>query len=339
MKAGRTSIAVVIPCYNVGEPLLTLIPRIGDLVSQIFVVDDRCPKQTGHIVEQTCSDPRVMVLYHKVNQGVGGAVITGYRQALIDNATIVVKIDGDGQMDPADIPILVAPILNAECDYAKGNRLYDSQSFEGMPAVRLFGNAALSFVNKVTSGYWDVMDPTNGYTAIHRSALEKLPLDRLDKGFFFESDMLFRLNVARAVVLDVPIPARYGNEVSNLRPFRVLRQFPAKFAKRFLKRVFYNYFVRDFNIASLNMILGFGLSLFGFVYGAYHWYQSIDSGIPASSGTVMIAALPLVFGFQFLLSALNFDVANVPRRPLQRHGSWIRSLPNPLDSKTNSPIN
>ena len=241
-------------------------------------------------------------------------------------------------MDPADIPVLVAPILNAECDYAKGNRLYDSQSFEGMPPVRLFGNAALSFINKVTSGYWDVMDPTNGYTAIHKSALERLPLDRLDKGFFFESDMLFRLNVARAVVLDVPIPARYGNEVSNLRAVRVLRQFPAKFAKRFLKRVFYNYFVRDFNIASLNMILGAALSLFGFSYGAYHWYRSIDSGIPASSGTVMIAALPLVFGFQFLLSALNFDVTNVPRRPLQRHGSWIRSLPNSVHSKTNGPI-
>lgn len=324
-------VAVVIPCYNVGETILELIPRIGPAVSRIIVVDDGCPQNTGRIVEQRCSDPRVVVLFHQINQGVGAAVVSGYQRALSDNAIITVKLDGDGQMDPADIPALIAPILNIECDYTKGNRLYDSRSFEGMPAVRLFGNAVLSFINKAASGYWDVMDPTNGFTAIHRSALEKLPLDRLDKGFFFESDMLFRLNVARAVVLDVPLPARYGDEVSNLRPFRILRQFPSKFVSRLVKRVFYNYFVRDFNIASLNMVLGSALFAFGSVYGGYHWYRSIDTGVAASSGTVMIAALPLVFGFQFLLSALNFDVANLPRKPLQRTSRPRPSRSDPRD--------
>ena len=328
MNPNDPSIAVVIPCYKVGESILGLIARIGDAVAHIIVVDDGCPLRTGDIVKKRCPDPRVTVLYHESNRGVGAAVVTGYGSALTLGAAIAVKLDGDGQMDPADIPSLVAPILNGECDYAKGNRLYDSQSFEGMPLVRLIGNAALSFVSKAASGYWDIMDPANGFTAIHRCALKEIPLDRIDAGFFFESDMLFRLNVARAVVLDVPLPAHYGQEISNLRPLKILRQFPAKFAARFFKRILYNYFVRDFNIASLNMVLGLMLSGFGVLYGAYHWYRSIDTGIAASSGTVMVAALPLVFGFQFLLSALNFDVTNLPRRPLQR-AAGLTSLKQP----------
>lgn len=312
------SVAVVIPCYNVGGRILDLIPRIGNMVFRIIIVDDGCPIRTGQIVQTSCTDPRVVTIFHGTNQGVGAAVVTGYRRALADGAVITVKLDGDGQMDPTDIPTLIAPVLHGECDYAKGNRLYDSRSFEGMPAIRLFGNAALSFINKAVSGYWDVMDPTNGFTAIHKAALENIPLDRIEPEFFFESDMLFRLNVARAVVLDVPLPARYGNEVSNLRPLRILRQFPLKFLARFFKRIFYNYFVRDFNVASLNLIFGSALTMFGVTYGGYHWYRSIDSGIAASSGTVMVAALPLVFGFQLFLSALNFDVSNLPRRPLQR---------------------
>lgn len=330
METNGISVAVVIPCYKIGDRILDLIPRIGNTIFRIIVVDDGCPMRTGHIVQALCTDPRVAVIFHPTNQGVGAAVVTGYRRALADGAAIAVKLDGDGQMDPADIPALIAPIMHGECDYAKGNRLYDSQSFEGMPAIRLFGNAALSFINKAASGYWDVMDPTNGFTAIHKAALEKIPLDRIESGFFFESDMLFRLNVARAVVLDVPLPARYGNEVSNLRPLRILRQFPLKFLARFFKRIFYNYFVRDFNVASLNLVLGSILTVFGISYGGYHWYQSIASGVAASSGTVMVAALPLVFGFQLFLSALNFDVSNLPRRPLQRivNAKSLSSKPN-----------
>ena len=208
MSGEGARVAVVIPCYRVRRYILDVIRGIGPDVSAIFVVDDACPEQTAALIRQECTDGRVKVLTHAENQGVGGAMITGYKAALADGADVVVKIDGDGQMDPALIPRLIQPIVGGDADYTKGNRFYDLAFLRAMPKARLFGNAMLSFVNKMASGYWDIMDPTNGYSAIHRTALATLPLEKLDRGYFFESDMLFRLYTIRAVVRDVPMPAR-----------------------------------------------------------------------------------------------------------------------------------
>lgn len=198
-------IAVVIPSYRVKGHILSVIGKIGPTVHKVYVIDDCCPEGTGDFVLQNNSDSRVTVIKHQDNQGVGGAVMTGYLAALKDNIDIVVKIDGDDQMEPSLIPDFTAPIIAGEADYTKGNRFFNLDNIAAMPKIRIFGNAVLSFMTKLSSGYWDIFDPTNGYTAIHTDAIKHLPLNKISKRYFFESDILFRLNTLKAVVVDVPM--------------------------------------------------------------------------------------------------------------------------------------
>lgn len=311
-------IAVVIPCYKVTSHILELLSIISSEVSRIYVVDDACPVGSGRLVEAQCSDPRVKVIYHAENLGVGGAVMTGYQAAIDDGMDVIVKLDGDGQMDPALIPEFVAPILAGEADYTKGNRFYDLEKVRAMPGVRLFGNAVLSFLTKLSSGYWNLFDPTNGYTAIHAEAAKHLPFDKIAKRYFFESDMLFRLNTLRAVVMDVSMQAKYGEEVSNLKVSRIIGEFLFKHIRNFGKRIFYNYYLRDMSLASLELPLGILMLAFGIIFGGWHWYLSSFQGEPSSAGTVMLAALPALMGFQLILAFIGYDIFAVPKRPLHR---------------------
>lgn len=309
-------IAVAIPCYRVRDHVLDVIARVPAQVERIYVVDDQCPEQSGQLVQERCTDPRVTVLRHDQNQGVGGAVTTAYRAALDAGMDIVIKIDGDGQMDPALIPHLTRPILRGKADYTKGNRFYRPESLAGMPGIRLFGNAALSFINKLSTGYWPLMDPTNGYTAIHTSVLRRMPLHKLDRRYFFESDMLYQLGTMRAVVRDVPMDAVYAGEQSSQRVSRVLPEFLVKHLVRFFKRYVYLYLLRDFNLGSLYSIAGVLLLAGGTVFGLANWVHGAMVGQPASSGTVMLAALPVLVGIQFLIAFLHYDVSHLPTEPL-----------------------
>jgi dolichol-phosphate mannosyltransferase len=258
------------------------------------------------------------VIAHEVNQGVGGAVISGYQAALRDSHDIVVKIDGDGQMDPALLEGFVSPILDGRADYTKGNRFHRLRNVRRMPPVRLFGNAVLSFMTKISSGYWQVFDPTNGYTACHRSALRELDMESLSKRYFFESDMLFQLNQARAVVLDIPMVARYEDEPSSLSPARIIAPFMRGHLRNTLKRLFGSYFLRGFSVASVELTISVLALGFGMTYGTYAWWDAYNHDRVATAGTVMLAALPLILGTQLLLSWLHFDVSSEPRTPLQR---------------------
>ena len=309
-------IAVVVPCYGVRRHILGVLGAIGPEVAAIYVVDDACPENTGQHVTASSSDPRVRVLVNEANLGVGGATMRGYAAAMADGMDILVKLDGDGQMDPARIPALVRPILEGRADYAKGNRFFNLDDVSAMPTVRLIGNSLLSLVNKVSSGYWDVVDPTNGFTALHATVCRALPLDKVARDYFFESDVLFRLATVRAVVADVPMPARYGEEKSHLRVSHAAATFPGRYLVRAVKRLFYCYFLRDFNAGTVQLVAGFLLAAFGAAFGGYHWLQSVESGIPATAGTIMVAALPVLLGGQLLIAALNYDIANVPQRPL-----------------------
>ncbi len=311
-------IAAVIPCFRVKRHVQGVLAGIPPLVGAIYVVDDACPEKSGDLVEGTCGDPRVRVLRHERNQGVGGATITGYRAALADGARVVVRLDGDGQMDPAQIPFLVRPILEGEADYTKGNRFFELEGLASMPRLRLLGNSLLSFANKLSSGYWNVFDANNGFTAIHAEVLRRLPLGRLAPGWFFESDLLFRLGTLRAVVLDVPMPARYGDEQSSLVIRRVVRAFAWRHAVNTAKRIFYGYYLRDFNIASIEIALGIPLIGFGTWVGVMRWLEGSLRNVPATSGTVMLAALPVIIGMQLLLGFLNYDMQHVPRDVLHR---------------------
>jgi dolichol-phosphate mannosyltransferase len=311
-------VAVVIPCFRVKKHVVDVIKSIGDEVSIIVAVDDCCPEGTADHIESTLSDSRLRVIRHTENQGVGGATISGYKHALLEGADIVVKIDGDGQMDPALLPSLIKPILKGKADYCKGSRFFDLESLASMPRLRLLGNSILSFVNKVSSGYWDVMDPTNGFTAIHRVALTQLPLSKLSNRYFFESDMLFRLGTVRAVVCDRPMSAKYDDEESSLSIAKVMFEFPSLYLRCFFKRVFYSYFLRDFNGASMQLLLGIFLMGFGGVWGVSKWIEAMSLNVASTSGTVMLAGLPIILGFQLLLSAIQFDMTNVPRESLQQ---------------------
>jgi glycosyltransferase involved in cell wall biosynthesis len=325
---GIVRIAVVIPCYKVSQHILAVISGLGPEVTSIYVIDDKCPEDSGKRVETLCMDPRVKVLFNNSNLGVGGSVMCGYQAAVTDGADVIVKVDGDGQMDSAMLPRLVAPILRGHADYAKGNRFYDLSGIRSMPMLRVIGNSVLSFMAKLSTGYWGLFDPANGYTAIHANVAAHLPRNRISQRYFFETDMLFRLNILRAVVVDIPMEARYGNEVSNLKELPIAFEFTIKHLRNFLKRIFYNYFLRDMSIASLELVSGTALLAFGVVFGAMHWARSLAENTVAPTGVVMLAALPVLVGLQLLLAFLGFDMANVPKRPV--HGD----LPNPVESGT-----
>lgn len=306
-------IAVVIPTYKVSNHIVSVLAEIGPEVTAIYVIDDACPEKSGALVEKKNSDKRVKVIFNSQNLGVGGATVNGYRAALDGGADIVVKVDGDGQMNPKAIPDLIQPILEGNADYTKGNRFDSLAGLSQMPGIRVLGNGALSLMTKFSTGYWNITDPTNGFTAIHSQILAKLPLEMISKRFFFESDMLFRLSVIKAVVWDVAMDARYGSEKSNLSIFKSLLEFPWKHIKNFHKRIFYNYYLRDMSAASLELPLGVGLGWFGFIFGVTKFAESVESGMPATAGTVMLSAVPVILGFQLVLAFLSYDIASVPK--------------------------
>ena len=310
----ENNISVVIPSYKVINHILDVIDGIGPEVRRIYVVDDCCPEGTGAFVQRSSKDSRVVVIFHKENQGVGGAVMTGYQAAIDDGMEVIVKVDGDGQMDPELIPLFIAPILAGEADYTKGNRFFDLEEIRAMPKIRLFGNAALSFMTKISSGYWNLFDPTNGYTAIHRDVARHLPFNKISRRYFFETDILFRLNILRAVVVDIPMDAKYGDEVSNLKISKVVGEFFVKHVRNFSKRIFYNYYLRDMSLASIELPVGLILFLFGLFFGLTHWWYSVDLGVPSSAGTVMLSALPVIVGLQLILAFLGHDISSVPDR-------------------------
>jgi dolichol-phosphate mannosyltransferase len=321
MKIGP-HLAVVIPCFRSRSSILNVLSAISAEVSFVYVIDDCCPDYTGAFVEAECKDDRVKVIYNEENLGVGGAVIKGYRAALAAGAEVVVKIDSDGQMDPALIPSFALPVLNGHADYTKGNRFYNLEDLTSMPPIRVFGNAVLSLFSKVSTGYWNIFDPTNGYTAISRKVLQHLPLNKISNRFFFESDMLFRLAILRAVILDVPMRSVYGQEVSNLKIRKVLGPFLWSHVKNFFKRLFYNYYLRDMSIASFELPIGVLLLIFGVSYGAWCWYTAIDSGVSTPFGTVSLIMLVIILSVQFILAFLQYDISTVPKIPISK------SLPN-----------
>lgn len=310
----KKKIAVVIPCYKVRAMILQLLPRIGSEVDCIYLVDDHCPEFSGQFAYSNYFDPRLTLIQRDENGGVGAAVVDGYRAAINDGYDLVVKVDGDNQMDPSLIPQFLYPIIKDQADYTKGNRFFNIDGLKKMPISRLIGNAGLSFITKFSSGYWDIFDPTNGFTAVKVDVLARVNLDKLSKRFFFESDMLFRLNLAGAVVKDIPMSAVYGEEVSNLRISKVFFEFLGKNIRNTFKRLVYKYFLRDMSIASLELLVGIFLMVFGGIFGVIKWFQSAASNIPSTAGTVMLSGICVILGVQLILSFLSYDIHSTPRR-------------------------
>jgi dolichol-phosphate mannosyltransferase len=317
-------IAVVIPAYRAAATILPVISAIGPEIGLIVVVDDGCPEGTALSVAKSCPDSRVVALMHGDNRGVGAAFLTGMRYAIERGADIIVKIDADGQMDPSQVPALIHPIAGGQADYVKGDRFFFLTNARSMPKARLFGNLALSFMAKLSSGYWTIMDPTNGFFAIQARVAELLDDERIAKRFFFETDLLFHLGLIRAKVVEFPMRASYGDEVSSLRISQQLAPFLAGHLRNTLRRILYRYFFREFSLASIQLVAGAALFGFGLMFGLYHWWSAPpDQLVP--TGTIMIAALTFLIGFQLLLSFLNYDISASPREPLHPFLSRARS--------------
>jgi glycosyltransferase involved in cell wall biosynthesis len=310
-------IAVVVPAYEAERAIAQVLASIPRIVRTVIVVADGCRDGTVDVVRDVSRvDPRVVLEVHEQNRGVGAATRTGYVRALALGADVVVKMDADGQMDPDYLPNLVLPIVLGQADYAKGNRFLRPRSLRQMPRLRMVGNVALSFMSKISSGYWNVLDPTNGYTAISREALSLMDLEGVDERYFFESSMLVQLGLIRAVVADVPLPSRYGDEESHLSLAHSVVSFTVKHTRYFVWRMVYRYLLTDFSPVSLLLLTSVPLTLFGTVFGMRSWLRSVLYAVPATAGTVMLAAFTTAGGLLCLLQAMIYDIMSVPQRPI-----------------------
>src|SRR5688500_7296616 len=312
------AVAVVIPSFRAAATIGAVLRDIGPEVGQIYVVDDGCPDSTGERALRDNRDPRVVVLRNQRNLGVGGAMKRGYARALADGAEIVVKLDADGQMDPRHIRRLIAPLVAGEADYAKGNRFAPARlmpsdsaprALSAMPPSRRAGNMVLSVLHKAATGYWRIGDPANGYTAIHARALERIGIEALADCFFFETDMLFRLNLIDAVVADVALPACYPGSGSSLRLRRVAPRFAIMTAGRCVRRLRARYFAGAWNLGSVK--LASAMAMIAAAAGLAGW-----QGIGALSGVRAVgapeaAATCLLLGLALLAAAGRYDARKI----------------------------
>ena len=300
-------IAVAIPCYKVEQHLEQVVLGLPLFVDTVLLIDDHSPDGTPALVDRLAvTDPRILAVHHATNQGVGGAMKTAFRKAIQLEADVVVKLDGDGQMDPTYIQPLVEALTEAE--FAKGNRLFDRQMLRRMPAVRRMGNMGIGFMVKAASGYWNVSDPVNGFFAIRTSTLQRMDMARVADRYFFESSMLIEMHYAGARIAEVPMPAIYGDEKSNLNIGKTLLTFPPRLVGAWVRRLHLSYFVYDFNICSLYILIGLPCFLFGLVFGLCNWIHYASISCPSPTGTIMVAVLTMILGFQMLLAAAQYDI-------------------------------
>lgn len=310
------TIAVVIPAYRVATKIAEVIARVPAFVRHVIVVDDASPDDLRAALAAV-NDPRLVVLRHDANRGVGGAMKTGYARAIELGADVVAKIDGDGQMDPGLLEQFIAPLAAGEADIAKGNRFHDLSLIRRMPFVRRVGNLALSFLVKLASGYWSVFDPCNGYVACRADLLRRISFTRLDDRYFFEISLLCEAYLAGAVLRDLPMAPVYADETSSLSPVASVPRFSFKLVGRAIYRVVMRYFMRDFDVVSLFVVSGVPALVFGAAWSGWHWWRSAQLGVATPTGTVMIGVLAIVLGFQLVLQAVVLDVANEPGRRRQ----------------------
>lgn len=310
----KPSVHVVIPAFKVASHIQAVLDGIGPEVERVWVVDDACPDRSGEVAEKGSKDPRLAVVRNPTNLGVGGATREGMQRALDEGADVIVKIDGDGQMDPSRIGELINPLLLDQADYSKGNRFFSPTSLRAMPPIRILGNAVLSFWSKISSGYWSVNDPTNGYVAISSFMAKSIDLEKLNNRYFFESDLLYRLRLSNARIRDIPMDAIYGEEKSNLRIWKVLVTFPLLHLRNTLARIFYQYYLREWSIASLELPLGLGLVVSGGFLGISSYASAVASNQGVTAGQISVSSLMIILGVQLLLSFVAYDIASEPRK-------------------------
>jgi glycosyltransferase involved in cell wall biosynthesis len=290
--------------------IATVISTMPDYVDHIVIVDDCSPDGTSDVV-RSIHDDRVTLIRHEVNQGVGGAIITGHRKALEMGADINVIMAGDAQMDPQYLPDLLDPIVEQGYEFTKANRFYSRTGYSTMPFMRAAGSIALSFATKVASGYWNLFDPQNGYTALKRSALNRLPLDRVARSYAFENDLLIWLNIVNARAKDVSVPALYGEEVSTMNLRKVTWTIGSLLVTGFWRRMLRKHVLQSFSAVALLFFTGLALVTFGALVGVWVLYETLGPPV-ATTGSVLLSVGPLLTGIHMLVNALMLDIQSTP---------------------------
>jgi dolichol-phosphate mannosyltransferase len=317
-------VVAVIPAYRAARTLRRVVGRVLAVVDAVVVVDDCCPERSGATV---VADSRTRIVVHERNRGVGGATKTGIEQALAWGAEYIVKIDADDQMDPTFVPQMIDALERyPEVDLVKGNRFADPATLRTMPVARLIGNVGVTLLVKFSSGYWTIVDPSNGFIALRATAITAEDLRALAERYFFEIDLLCTLGLQRRVIAELEMPAIYPEDSrSSLSIPNVMFSFPPKLLARYVRRLLINYFVVELNVGSLCALAGIPLLLFAIVFGGHEWAVSVSSGISRPTGTIILALLSFMIGFQLSLQALLYDVQSSTRtlklRSTRRRGA------------------
>jgi glycosyltransferase involved in cell wall biosynthesis len=304
------NIAVVVPAYNEELLIGTTLQGIPDFVDKIVVIDDCSPDQTSALVQEIAAQQpeRICLIRHETNEGVGGAIATGYKWCRDNGVDIAVVMAGDNQMDPADLPDLLEPVINNRADYAKGNRLFTGDAWNQIPRVRYLGNSMLSLLTKIASGYWHVADSQSGYTAINRKALRRIDWDQMYKKYGQPNDLLVRLNIYNFRVVDVPVQPVYNvGEKSGIRPMLIIPKMSLLLLRLFIYRMVQKYVIRDFHPLIFFYALGLTLFPLGFLLGLYLLLYRFAIGPVAATSALFVVFL-FVSGLQSLFFAMWFDM-------------------------------
>lgn len=307
----RNKIAVVIPYYKASKHIIDVVSKLPDVVDEVYIVDDCSPEELPKV--ELKKYDKVKVLKTQTNLGVGGATKVGFQYAIQNEVDIVVKLDADDQMDASYIPALITSLTTNKTYYAKGNRFRDFKALKQMPFFRKLGNLILSFLTKAATGYWNNFDPTNGFFAIRTDMLKLLNFENISNRYYFETSLIAELYFQNAEIKDVSMPAIYGNEKSNMALWKMPAVFLPKLFKTFIKRILKTYYIYDFNISSIYILLGLPLFLFGVIYGIYVWWFYSHQSIFAPTGTIMLVTLTIILGFQMLLQAIHYDILKAPK--------------------------
>jgi len=303
------TVAVIVPAYNEEKLIGKVLKAVPSFIDHIVVVDDASRDRTGEIVKSHQeADSRIIYLNHSKNEGVGGAIITGYKWARDNEISISVVMAGDAQMDPEDLPKLLDPVAKGETDYCKGNRLFTGKAWKIIPKTRYLGNGILSFLTKIASGYWHVADSQSGYGAASLDVLKTIDLDSVYKRYGMPNDFLVKLNVYHFRVRDVPVNPIYGiGERSGMKIYKVVFTLSFLLAKLFLWRLKEKYVIRDFHPLVLFYLMGFILTPIGIFFGAYLMLYRIFVG-PVAATSALFAAFFVISGLQSLFFAMWFDM-------------------------------
>jgi dolichol-phosphate mannosyltransferase len=309
----------IIPCYKSTSTALEIATKCLEHVDLALCVDDACPEGTGLYIERYKQSSSILVLYSRVNLGVGGAVKLGLKKAIELGGRLFIKIDSDGQMDPMLIPLLTERVEVYGADISKGNRFTDRTIVHKMPMVRLIGNMGLAFITKFSTGYWELFDPTNGFICLTKETVDTISLDKTDNRYFFETDLLFRAGLHDMVIDEIAMNAVYADEVSSLRPFKELSNFSFRHMRIALKRILYQYYLYDFNPGSIALTVSIFYLGIAIALATLRFTLGVTYGEFTPIGTLTLFLAVFLAGNQFLIGFLQYDSSQrVLMRQLKR---------------------